>query len=33
VLQLAAEFPHGWRDVIVADPDGYIWAVGIALDK
>ena len=33
VLQPAADFPHGWRDVIVVDPDGYIWAVGIALPK
>ena len=21
---------HGWREVMVADPDGYIWAVGVA---
>jgi uncharacterized glyoxalase superfamily protein PhnB len=33
VLQPAADFPHGWRDVIVVDPDGYIWAVGITLKK
>jgi uncharacterized glyoxalase superfamily protein PhnB len=31
VLQQAADFPHGWRDVIVVDPDGYIWAVGVTL--
>lgn len=30
ILQPAADFPHGWRDVMVADPDGYIWAVGLA---
>ncbi len=29
VLQTTQEKPHGWRDVIVADPDGYAWAVGI----
>ena len=29
IIQPAADFPHGWRDVIVADPDGYIWAVGL----
>ncbi|HKS68341.1 MAG TPA: VOC family protein [Candidatus Acidoferrales bacterium] len=29
ILQAAQEKPHGWRDVIVADPDGYAWAVGI----
>ena len=31
VLQPAADFPHGWRDVMVVDPDGYIWAVGVPL--
>jgi uncharacterized glyoxalase superfamily protein PhnB len=30
IIQRAADFPHGWRDVMVADPDGYIWAVGVA---
>jgi uncharacterized glyoxalase superfamily protein PhnB len=30
IIQPVADFPHGWRDVIVADPDGYIWAVGVA---
>ena len=20
---------HGWREVMVADPDGYVWAVGV----
>ncbi len=33
VIQPAADKPHGWRDVMVADPDGYIWAVGVALPK
>ncbi len=33
ILQPAADFPHGWRDVMVADPDGYIWAVGVPLPK
>jgi uncharacterized glyoxalase superfamily protein PhnB len=28
ILQTAQEKPHGWRDVIVADPDGYAWAIG-----
>ena len=31
VIQAAKDFPHGWRDVIVSDPDGYIWALGVAL--
>jgi predicted enzyme related to lactoylglutathione lyase len=33
ILQPVADFPHGWRDVILEDPDGYIWAVGVALKK
>jgi uncharacterized glyoxalase superfamily protein PhnB len=30
IIQPASDFPHGWRDVMVADPDGYVWAVGLA---
>lgn len=30
IVQPAADFPHGWRDIMVADPDGYVWAVGVA---
>jgi uncharacterized glyoxalase superfamily protein PhnB len=30
ILQATQDMPHGWRDVIVADPDGYAWAVGWA---
>jgi uncharacterized glyoxalase superfamily protein PhnB len=33
IIQPAADFPHGWRDIIVEDPDGYIWAVGVAIPK
>jgi uncharacterized glyoxalase superfamily protein PhnB len=33
ILQPAADFPHGWRDVILEDPDGYIWAVGVPQEK
>ena len=33
IIQPARDFPHGWRDVMVADPDGYIWAVGVATRK
>jgi catechol 2,3-dioxygenase-like lactoylglutathione lyase family enzyme len=29
ILQAALEKPHGWRDVIIADPDGYTWAIGM----
>ncbi len=33
IVQTTRDFPHGWRDVMVADPDGYIWAVGVATRK
>lgn len=29
IIQATRNFPHGWRDVMLADPDGYIWAVGV----
>jgi PhnB protein len=31
IIQPSADFPHGWRDVILADPDGYIWAIGVPI--
>jgi catechol 2,3-dioxygenase-like lactoylglutathione lyase family enzyme len=31
ILQPSQDMPHGWRDVIIADPDGYTWAIGMAL--
>jgi len=33
ILKTATDFPHGWREVMVADMDGYIWAVGVPLPK
>lgn len=24
---------HGWREVMVEDPDGYVWAVGTLVDE
>lgn len=33
IIQPAADFPHGWRDVMLADPDGYIWAIGVAIES
>jgi catechol 2,3-dioxygenase-like lactoylglutathione lyase family enzyme len=33
LVQNAGDTAHGWRDVIVADPDGYTWAVGILIPK
>jgi len=31
IVQEARNFPHGWRDVMLADADGYVWAVGIPI--
>jgi len=33
IVQEARDFPHGWRDVVLEDPDGYVWAVGVAIGK
>jgi predicted enzyme related to lactoylglutathione lyase len=33
ILQPAMDFPHGWRDVMLEDPDGYIWAVGVVIPR
>ena len=29
IVQPAATKGHGWREVMVEDPDGYVWAVGV----
>jgi uncharacterized glyoxalase superfamily protein PhnB len=29
VLAPATDKPHGWREAWIADPDGYVWAVGL----
>jgi uncharacterized glyoxalase superfamily protein PhnB len=31
VLAPATDKPHGWREVWIQDPDGYVWAVGAAI--
>jgi len=31
ILIGARDWPHGWRDVVLEDPDGYTFAVGTAL--
>ncbi|HLZ47545.1 MAG TPA: glyoxalase, partial [Candidatus Limnocylindria bacterium] len=31
VLTGTRDWPHGWRDVVLEDPDGYAFAVGTAL--
>lgn len=28
VLQPARDYAHGWREITLRDPDGYIWTVG-----
>jgi uncharacterized glyoxalase superfamily protein PhnB len=33
IVQEARDFPHGWRDVMLEDPDGYVWAVGVGIDR
>ncbi|MEE9199504.1 MAG: VOC family protein [Dehalococcoidia bacterium] len=30
VIQPATTKDHGWREVMVQDPDGYIWVVGVS---
>jgi catechol 2,3-dioxygenase-like lactoylglutathione lyase family enzyme len=30
VLVATQDTPHGWRDCIIEDPDGYTFAVGVA---
>lgn len=29
VVKTVTERGHGWREVMVEDPDGYVWAVGV----
>jgi catechol 2,3-dioxygenase-like lactoylglutathione lyase family enzyme len=31
VLQPTRDYGHGWREVTLLDPDGYIWTVGKAI--
>jgi len=33
VIQPASTKAHGWREVMVEDPDGYLWAVGVPVDE
>ncbi len=33
VVVPAADKGHGWREVMIADPDGYLWAVGRPLES
>jgi len=29
IVQPATTKGHGWREVMIEDPDGYVWAVGV----
>lgn len=31
IVQPCKDFPHGWREVTLLDPDGYIWTVGLPI--
>jgi uncharacterized glyoxalase superfamily protein PhnB len=33
ILRAAQDYPHGWREIMLVDPDGYIWAVGLPTVK
>jgi len=33
VLYPTKEWPHGWRDVVLEDPDGYTFAVGVPVGQ
>jgi len=33
VVQPAKDFPHGWRELTLLDPDGYIWTVGLPISS
>jgi catechol 2,3-dioxygenase-like lactoylglutathione lyase family enzyme len=32
VIEGATSKGHGWREMLVRDPDGYEWAVGVVID-
>lgn len=31
IVQPTKDFAHGWREVTLLDPDGYIWTVGLPI--
>jgi uncharacterized glyoxalase superfamily protein PhnB len=31
IIQPAKDFAHGWREMTLLDPDGYIWTVGLPI--
>lgn len=32
IARATSDKGHGWREVLVRDPDGYEWAVGVLID-
>jgi uncharacterized glyoxalase superfamily protein PhnB len=33
IIQPTKDFAHGWREVTLQDPDGYIWTVGLPIPR
>ena len=31
IIASANDKPHGWRETVIEDPDGYVWAVGVKI--
>lgn len=31
IVQPTKDFAHGWREVTLLDPDGYVWTVGLPI--
>ena len=31
VIQPPTDYAHGWREITLLDPDGYIWTVGLPI--
>lgn len=31
IMQPAKDYGHGWREITLLDPDGYIWTVGMPI--
>ena len=31
IVASANDKPHGWRETVIEDPDGYVWAVGVKI--
>jgi catechol 2,3-dioxygenase-like lactoylglutathione lyase family enzyme len=31
ILQPPKDYAHGWREITLLDPDGYIWTVGLPI--